>query len=202
MIIYGWKPTGIATENIREKCPHCGTPDSLQMDIYQKYAHVYWIPLFPIGKTAATQCSHCQQVLQKKEFPPDLQYAYETLKIHAKTPVWTFSGLGILALLIAWGIISSKQTDEKNARLILSPQKGDLYEISINTNRYTLYKVEKVAGDSVFLLFNQYESNKESGLSDLKNKGNEAFSTELMPLHKNELKTMLDLREIISIDRK
>jgi phage FluMu protein Com len=202
MIIYGSKATQVATENINDKCPNCGTQNSIQMTVFQKYAHVFWIPFFPIGKTAATQCSHCKQVLQKKEFTGNLNNDYETLKSNSKTPIWTFSGLALLTALIIWGTISGKQNDEKNAKLILTPQKGDIYEIKKDYKQYTLYKVENIAGDTVFVFVNQYETNKITGLSGLKNKGDEAFIQEPLPILKKELKVMLDKGEIIDIDRK
>jgi hypothetical protein len=202
MIIYGSKATQIATENIADKCSNCGTQNSIQMSIFQKYAHVFWIPFFPIGKTGVTQCSHCKQALQKKEFSGHLTETYETVKTNSKTPLWTFSGLVILTALIVWGVISSKQSDAKNARLILTPQKGDIYEIKKDYKQYTLYKVDNVIGDTVFLLINQYETNKIRGLSDLKNKGVEAYGEDVLPLVKTDLKNMLDKGEIINIDRK
>lgn len=202
MIIYGSKATEIANEQISDKCSSCGTANGIQMVVFQKYAHVFWIPLFPIGKTAVTQCGHCKQVLQKKEFTSDLNRNYEAVKSNGKTPIWTFSGLAILSILIVWGVISGKQKDEKNAQLILAPQKGDVYEIKKDYKQYTLYKVDNIANDTVFVLLNEYESNKLSGLSDIKSKGDEAYVPVPVPVLKAKLKTMLDNGEIVDVDRK
>jgi len=202
MIIYGSKTTQVASENINDKCSNCGTQNSIQMIVFQKYAHVFWIPIFPIGKTAATQCSHCKQVFQKKEFTGNLNNDFENLKSKSKTPIWTFSGLALIAALIIWGTISSRQNDEKKSKFILTPQKGDIYEIKKDYNQYTLYKVENIVGDTVFVLVNLYETNKISGLSDLKGKGDEAFIQESLPILKADLKVMLDKGQIIDIDRK
>ncbi|SMD42886.1 hypothetical protein SAMN00777080_1453 [Aquiflexum balticum DSM 16537] len=89
MIIFGSKATQVASETINEKCASCGTPNSIQMTVFQKYAHVFWIPSFPMGKTSITQCSHCKQVLEKKEFSRNLNTNYEILKSKSKTPIWT-----------------------------------------------------------------------------------------------------------------
>jgi hypothetical protein len=202
MIIYGSKATQVATENLSDKCSSCGTQNSIQMTVFQKYAHIFWIPFFPIGKTGATECSHCKQVLQKKEFTENLNSSYETLKSNSKMPIWTFSGLALLSILIIWGVKSNNETAEINAKLILTPQKGDIYEIKKDYKQYTLYKVNNVAGDTVFVFVNQYETNKITGLTDLKNKGDEAFIQEPLPLVKTELKSMLEKGEIIDIDRK
>ena len=201
MIIYGSKASHMATENVNETCSGCGTPNSLLMTVFQRYAHVFWIPVFPIGKVGVSQCSHCKQVLQKKEFSRNLSTSYEALKSKTKTPIWSFSGLAVLTVLIAWGVVTGKQNDEKNAAFILAPQHGDIYEVKNDRKQYTLFKVESVVGDTVFVLPNQYETNKISGLSDIKLKGNEAYVSEPLSILKAELKGMLDKGEIIDIDR-
>jgi hypothetical protein len=202
MIIYGSKASHIATENLNETCSGCGTPNAIQMSVFQRYAHVFWIPLFPIGKVGVTQCSHCKQVLQKKEFSRNLSTSYEVMKSKTKTPVWTFSGLVMLTVLVAWGVVNGKQNDEKNAAFISTPQTGDIYEVKKDYKQYTLLKVESVAGDTVFVLANQYETNKVTGLSDIKLKGDEAYVPEPLAILKADLKSMLDKGEIIDVDRK
>lgn len=202
MIIYGSKATQVVTENLTDKCSSCGTQNSIRITVFQKYAHVFWIPFFPIGKTGVTECSHCKQVLHKKEFTGNLNRSYETLKSNSKTPIWTFSGLALLSGLLIFGIISSKVNDEKNAKLILTPQKGDIYEVKMDYKQYTLYKVDNVVGDTVFVLVNQYETNKITGLTDIKNKGDQSFIQEPLPLLKTELNSMFEKGKIIDIDRK
>ena len=201
MVIYGSKATKLATESIAEKCSNCETQNSIQMSVFQKYAHVFWIPFFPIEKTGVTQCSHCKRVLQKNEFPENLSKKYDAIKSRAKTPFWTFSGLAIVAILVIINIMDDRQSSARNAQIILSPQKGDIYEVKRNYEQYTLYKVEKVTGDTVFLLANRYETNKITGLTDLKNKGDEAYNGNALPILRKDLKTMLDKGEIVGIDR-
>ncbi len=202
MIVYGSKTKQLLSEPISEKCPNCATPDSLQMTVSQKYAHVFWIPFFPIGKTGVTQCSHCKQVLDKKEFTEPLMRHYETMKAQTRTPIWTFSGIALLSLLIAWGIQTGKENDAENAKLIMTPMKGDIYEIKHDYKEYTLYKVDDVKGDTVMLLMSQYISNKSSGLNEIKQKGDEGYDGEMMMVFKSDLKTMLEKGEIMDIDRK
>ena len=199
MIIYGSKNKEIAKEHLVDKCPNCGKQNSLDLYVFQKYAHAFWIPFFPLGKTGVSQCDHCKQVLKLNEMPPFLRTAYDNLKSQGKTPIWTFSGLALVAVLITVIVISEKKKDEKNAKLILSPQNGDIFEIKTKDNQYTLYKVNQVQGDSVFIQANNYETNKITGLDDLKNK---EYSEEILGFTKTELKQMLDDDIILDIDRK
>jgi hypothetical protein len=202
MIFFGTRVTQVATEKIAYECPNCGTKNSVQMFVFQKFAHVFWIPMFPMSKTVVTECSHCKQVLRKEEFPPRFRDSYEILKSKSKTPIWTFSGLVLFAIFLVVGGIRSNQNKERNAELILSPQKGDVYEIKLDYKQYTLYKVDEVVGDTVFVLPHQYEINKRSGIKDLKMRGDDDFVLERFPILKEELKIKLEEGEIMNVDRK
>jgi hypothetical protein len=202
MIVYGTKNKELAKEIITDKCPNCGTQNSIDMHVFQKYAHVFWIPFFPTGKTGVSQCDHCKQVLKLKEMPASLKDDYENIKARFKTPLWMFSGLALVAALVAIGIISEKQKGEKNAKFIHAPVAGDIFEIKTKESQYTLYKVDEVNGDSVFVRINNYETNKATGINDLKKKGDSVYSEEAYGFSKNELKQMLEKGEIMDIDRK
>ena len=199
MIIYGSKSKELRKEILTDPCQNCGTQNCIEMHVFQKYAQVFWIPFFPMGKTAVSQCGHCKQLLKLKEMPASLKASYENLKAEIKTPIWMFSGLALVAVLIAIGVISEKNKGEKNARLILTPQSGDIFEVKTAENQYTLYKVDQIQGDSVFVQVNNYETNKITGLNDLKKKD---YSEEVLGFTKAELKQMFDKEEIIDIDRK
>lgn len=202
MIIYGTKATPIAAENINDKCASCGTENSVQMIVFQKYAHVFWIPWFPIGKMGVMHCSHCQQVLQRKEFSRHQGSVYGNLKSKSKTPIWTFFGLAVMAVLVAWASIRDAIRDgrknERNTKLISAPKKGDIYNIRAG-DRYTLYKVDSMAGDTVFVLYNQYETNKTDGLAELRDS---AYIPLHKPIAKAALKNMLDKGDVMDIARK
>ena len=199
MIIYGSKSKELAREILTDKCQNCGTQNSIDMHVFQKYAHVFWIPFFPMGKTGLSQCDHCKQVLKLKEMPATLTASYDNLKAQTKTPIWMFSGLALVAALITIGVISDNKKGEKNAQLILTPQVGDIFEVKTKDSQYTLYKVDQIEGDSVFIQTSNYEVNKITGLDDLKKKD---YSEDIYGFSKNELKGMLSKGEILDIDRK
>jgi len=171
------------------------------MYVYQQYAHIFWIPTFPIGKTGATQCQQCQVIFKKRAFSPELKNHYQSLKSNQKTPIWTFVGLAVLAALTGIAILYHRQHSAHNTKIILAPKQGDIYEIKLDHQRYTLYKVERVAADTVYLIPNQYETNKMNGLSQLKGTGEENFIHASFPLMKTDLKHMLEAEEIMDIDR-
>ena len=197
MIIFGTRTIQISRETIPLNCSHCDTADGLQMIVFQKYAHVFWIPFFPIQKIKVTECTHCKQVLRYKEFPDD----YKNLQSSAKTPIWIFTGIALLAVLITLIVIIEKENHKRNSQLISVLQKGDIFEIKKTPNQYTLFKVDHIAGDTVFILMSQYETNTPKGLVDIKNKGDEAFILHPMPMLKSELKNMFEKGVLTDIDR-
>ncbi len=200
MIIYGTKATLLKSDSIFDPCPSCGTNNSIQINVYQRYAHVFWIPFFPIGKTGVSACNNCKQVLKLNQMPASLRLSYDNIKAQSKMPVWTFSGLFLIVLGIIAIMISEKQKDERVGKLILSPKKDDVFEIKLKDNEYTLYKVQKVDGDTVYFYANKYQTNRQTGLAGL---ADQPFDTDMSyGLPKSKLVSMSKNDEIIDIDRK
>ena len=202
MIIFGSRSKQIARETIDTGCPNCGSRFTTDLFLFQQYAHICWIPVIPTGRSGASQCSSCRQVFRNNEMPEPLQEAYTQLKAKTRMPLWIFSGLA-LAVLIAFLVWQNEKHRERNtARLLLAPQKGDIFEIKENDNAYTVYKVESVKGDSVYVRPNHFETNDESGIDDLKLKGDSSYDAEQVPFSISELKAMAGRQELLNIDRK
>lgn len=198
MILYGVAGKEIASGTIRAACINCKEPNSINMFIVQRYLHINAIPLFPAIKNAATECISCNHVLEKKHFPESYKNDYEEMKSNTKVPLWMFSGLGILAIILVAVFIYERQNDSENAELVLSPQKGDIYEIKLSDKEYTLYRVDRVEGNAVYVFENEYAVDQAGGVRDLLLK---PFYKESAPIMKTDLKTMLDKGEIMDIER-
>jgi hypothetical protein len=194
MIIYGHKATKTGHQSLfGTKCSSCGTKDEMEMYTFSRYFHLFWIPVFPYRKEAVTQCNHCKQVLNKKQFPADLLSQYEEMKINIKTPYWQFIGLGLLAVLIISITFSIKEDNKRDIAYLNAPKAGDIYEIKLNSSSYTLYKVQDVTPDSVYVMFNKFEVNKQSGLNKAEMNGASSFTEEeSMAIAR---KTLLGLKE-------
>ncbi len=198
MIIYGTRSKQVNHESLMEKCPSCGSQNTVDMYIIQRYFHVFWIPFFPIGKVPVSQCSHCKQALKYKEMPASLKLAGGNLKGQSKTPYFTFIGVALLAVLITVAVIEGRKTDERNAALIKQPQKGDVYEVRTQEGNYTIYKVDHVSNDTAYLFISQYESNKATALYQLMSK---PYMEETFAFTVKELVDMQSKGEIIGVKR-
>lgn len=201
MIIYGYRSKEISRDMLPERCPQCGTPHSVHLMVYQKYAHVFWVPIFPLGKYVVSQCALCDSVLKEKNMPIEWHPVYEEMRSNARTPIWTFTGLAVISVVIGVSLVNENMKHKQSAKLILSPHQGDVFEIKMKNNHYTLFKIDEVGDDSVLLRINNYESNMKSGLSDIKMKGDTSFSEEQFAVARAELKNMFEKGEIVSIER-
>ena len=202
MLIYGTKAPLRKTELIFEPCPNCKRTNCVEINIFQKYLHLFWIPLVPLSKTGWARCAHCGEVFTIFQMSPSMLTSYERIRKNTTTPVWAFTGL-LLCIIgpIALGI-SDNRKHEKVSFLISSPRKNDVLEIMLDYNKYTLYKIEKVERDSVYFFANKYEATDQSGLADLKNKGEDSYTSTTYGMPLKRLLKMNDDDKILDIDRK
>ncbi|QEM04188.1 hypothetical protein DIU31_011955 [Mucilaginibacter rubeus] len=202
MIIYGIKAKLLKAEITSDTCPNCNTGNSIQMNVFQRWAHIFWIPFFPIGKTGVSQCLRCRQVLKLKEMPASLKLSYDNIKSQTTIPVWTFAGCFLIVIGSIFFYISEKQKAKKVNQWVLSPQKNDVFHIKLKNDHYTLYRVNKVSGDSVYLALNKYESDREEGLDDIAAKGDTAYDNAQQGIAKPFLVEMAKEGSILDIERK
>ena len=127
MIIYGTRASTIGQMAVpNASCAHCQNQNTQRVAIFGRYAHVFWIPLFPIGKVVVAECSHCKRTLEKDEFTPDLKRKYEHASQDIKRPKWHWTGMAAILLLIAFTGISSALHEEDLRDAFLQQDLGGL----------------------------------------------------------------------------
>ena len=115
-MIYGGRATKIGDIEISgTKCGHCENVGTQYVSVYGKYAHIFWIPIFPNGKKAVSECTQCNRTIEQNEFSPELKQQYESRKEEAKRPIWHWFGLIIVSLLFGMLILIG-ETAEVDAR--------------------------------------------------------------------------------------
>jgi hypothetical protein len=130
-----------------------------------------------------------------------IRSAYEVARQQLKTPLWTFSGLALVAILVSLLIAMDKRNDEANLRYVEAPEKDDIFKLKTADGSYVLALVERVKSDSVYIRYSDYETKRITGLAALKRKGKNIYSAVTFGYHKTELKQMLESGEIVDIDR-
>jgi len=176
---------------------HCGTCGSFGVDVvvFRAYFHIFFIPIFPNGlKEVYSRCSHCGERV----------WVREKVKLYekdARTPIYFYTGLILIGVLIAWLVIDNIGTQKEKAILVARPKVGDVYAIRRDkkeTTGYFFLRLTQIKGDTVFawhnnLVYNSYVSQFN---------GDDFFvSGEELVFTKKQLQEMLDKGEINDVTR-
>lgn len=200
MIIFGSGSAHIKTAPARNiTCDNCNNQNTISFSIYRKHAHIFWIPVFPMNKTGASQCSHCQQVLKPKQMSERLKMEYQNFKSDAKGPIWQFAGLFLIACLIGFAGYSSGKDKENTASYLSEPAIGDIYEYKLESGNYSTMKVMQITTDSLYMSFNDYEISKSSRIYKIDK--DENYPEVAYGVSRQDLKLMQADGNLIDINR-
>lgn len=200
MVIYGYRSATLLSKDLPQlQCAHCGEKGGMHMHIFRRHAHVFWVPLFPIGKHGVSECTACEDVRKKKEMDMDTRSEYDIAKMEAKGPIWQFSGSLIIALIAIYSVFAGKQDTKQELEYLNDPQVGDVYQYKTEGGNYSLFRIEAVDADSVVILENDYEVDGISGLSGVDLDSN--YTTLYYKRGRNELAQSYSDDNIIDITR-
>ena len=145
IFFFGTRASNIGNFNIpNSKCDYCKQESTQRISVFGKYAHIFWIPIFPIGKKAVAECTHCKRTIAQNEFSPELKSLYKNYKGKTKRPFWHWLGLIIFGLLIAF-ITLIGITSEKDPRsdLLTADEKLMISNPTMESDSIS-YKIKKV----------------------------------------------------------
>lgn len=202
MIIYGTNGAHLRTEPLPGvDCPACALPDTLQLSLYGRYAHIYWIPLFPYSKPTLVQCRHCQGAWEGKALPAAVAAPVRDLKKQTRTPLWHWSGVALLAVASCWGMVASTQDARANAAYLAAPRAGDIYTIQSEEDekQYSLLKVISAKGNTVEVVANNYQIDNIHPIEALNAPAK--YSKESFSLTQFELQIMQNKGQLTDVDR-
>jgi len=192
MIIYGSRTTHLASyASKRAVCRNCSNQNTIHFSFYSRHVHIFWIPMFPIGKFGESQCSHCKQALSYAKMPNDWKQEYRSLKRNVKTPFWKYTGLALFLLLIGSIPLSNRKEKTQTDEYYQNPLEGDVYYYSENDSIYSSFKIRAVATDTVYFNWNEYYVFKKNNIGsiDLEKNYNDDFyyftSSEIDSMYRN-----------------
>lgn len=108
-MLYGIKSKELANEQLFGiNCPNCGTSGRLSISIIARYLHVFWIPVFSIGRTGYSSCDECHKEIQKGDMPAGLKQSYQDILNTTSVPWWHYSGLIIIGIMFIIGLFRTK----------------------------------------------------------------------------------------------
>jgi hypothetical protein len=188
IFFYGMREPHIKSTVLEyETCPECGQQGSIVSSVYGRYAHLFWIPLFPLTKKTYTQCRECNHQFYAYQMPESIGKEVQQFSRSVRTPIWYFSGLILFAVLIAFVVYSGKMDDKNTAAYMSDPQIHDCYYIRYSDDGYySTMRIEAIEGDSVYFSVNDYATSKYSDIEKINIEEN--FDAEdLYPVAKEDL---------------
>lgn len=200
MIFYGTNSSRLKDGQLPNvTCPNCKNQTSMTYTVFGKYAYIYWIPLFPMGKVNVLECNHCKRTYKLKELPEQIQRKFEIEK-HTGVPLKHFTGLAIILIGIGYLAYSGSKHKDDEAQFIKAPAIGDVYSIlSESKGQYTTMKVTSVTQDSVYVVFNDYEIDKRSAIYKIDKDAN--YGDYIDGYTKEEIVSLYNEKSIYNIDR-
>jgi Holliday junction resolvase len=200
MIIFGTKGTHLHSERIGGvKCNHCQQQNTHTISVFGKYFEIYWIPVFPIGKKAVSECSHCKATYERKEMSEQLKLAHDNVKRNTKTPITHWAGSLVIGALVAFAMYSAKKHDNNVVDYINSPQVNDVIDYKSSANAFSTLKITKVTADSVFVVANSMEIKRKSKLYKIDKEAN--YNAERFGLSLSEYKESFESKRFLDVDR-
>ena len=123
----------------------------IEFQVRQRHAHVFWIPIFPIGKIYAIKRPGDSN---KYEMPVDIQMLIQQQQ-EISTPWYSFSLFFLAALVGLFFITQNKFQDIKyenysyeklaeNRMFAKYPTTGDYYKFKVDSDSYNNYIILKV----------------------------------------------------------
>ena len=132
-MIFGFRSSKIGTFNVdNTSCNHCQELSTQQVSVFGRYFHVFWIPVFPLGRKSVSECVNCKKTIKKGAFSPELKAAFNEQKSSVKRPFWHYIGSLILAALIGL-VIYIGSTAEPDSRSDLF--NADLQMLTSNPSK-------------------------------------------------------------------
>ncbi|MDO9275938.1 MAG: hypothetical protein Q7T92_10365 [Lutibacter sp.] len=100
--LFGKKSSELKQEIPKEiVCPNCLSKNTTKVTVTGVYKHLFHIPFLSGGKLGSSVCANCNHTFELQKMPMAIKLAYFELKETAKTPIWFYTGLiGIKVLVL------------------------------------------------------------------------------------------------------
>lgn len=105
--LFGKKSSELKQEIHKEIiCPNCLSKNTTKISVLGVYKHLFHIPFISGGKYGSSVCTNCYHTFELPKMPMAIKLAYYELKETAKTPIWFYSGLIGIKVLVLLKIFS------------------------------------------------------------------------------------------------
>ena len=128
MLVWGSATININKQlNVEKLCLGCGNNNFI-LSAVQHYEHIWFLPLFPRKKTFGLICANCGSTIINENIE---QLCEGIDKSYFKTPMLSYIGWIIIAVILVIGILSEKFTNKDH---IVSPKNTAPINYEIKNN--------------------------------------------------------------------
>lgn len=159
---------------IADRCPICHRMGEQHLTFTQRI-FVFGFPVFAMAKDATVHCDACSADYPVSMAPSYVSARYAELAPGIKTPVWAYSLLIIMGVLITFALIKAPFDQNKMGELINAPKAGDVYEVRsenksaiFHRERYTEWKVVSYDTGNISMVGSIYEVDDVKEVSKMK----------------------------------
>lgn len=120
MIFYGVRASKIGAITAKNStCEYCFDNEEHRISVFGKYFHIFWIPVFPVGKVATAECTKCLKTVEQKEFSKEIKDQYQSKIGEVKRPKTHWIGLMLIGLFAAFisYIVATAEVDPRSELL-------------------------------------------------------------------------------------
>ncbi len=173
MIVYGKNAKKIKEGKVRNiDCPHCTTNTTMNYSVFSSYAHIFWIPFFPYGRTTILECDSCKATYDLINLSDTIKEKLkkEQERNPAKTPLTQYSFVGVIAVVFAIVAYMGKKDSDNTKVFAKDPKVGDILYETTASGAFSTSKITRVTQDSVYILENNMEIERKSDVSGVADK--------------------------------
>jgi len=87
-------------------CPKCNSKNTTKVFVLGYYKHLFQIPFVSGGKSGKSNCEKCSVSYEINCMPDNVKLSYYELKELVKTPLWFYTGLIGIKMLVLIKIFS------------------------------------------------------------------------------------------------
>jgi len=201
------KPKGkVYTEIPDVACPNCHDIGELYIIGYTKYFHIYWIPLFSIGKKTKVCCDICEKTFKVSKVHDVSAEEVKELKSQIKRPaIWHFSGSIAFIILFVIAIFQNNNQDELDLEYLATPTVNDVYHIDMHQldgDYCTTWKIVTVSEDSLQFVKNKFKASTYWTFNkEVDEEENQSYTTDTISFERSKMKAFYEKEAIMEINR-
>ena len=153
MIIFGTRGKTIAGSHRRGiACTACGKDEHSAYGNL-RYFHLFFVPMFPIGREPVLQCLNCRKTLVGGEIPEPARGEVARQVFTGKRAAPMFIGTAIAVFLALFIVVVGSGESRKQEAYLRNPAPGDYYvvkaaDLVTSTNPLQPYAILQVAAVS------------------------------------------------------